>query len=147
MTDIPDTELAGLAHDLESHTVNPMNVKKRLAREITGQFHEQHEADTAQANFERVVQGHDLPDDIPEVAVSQLSVAGDEQPRWSRWLVDLSLAASTSEAKRLINQKAVEIIPASGGPFTLTSDTVVTDAVPICVIKVGKRRFVRLVEG
>lgn len=147
LTDISDTELAGLDHDLESHAVNPMNVKKRLALEITGQFHEQQAADAAQANFERVVQGRDLPQAIPEVAVSQLYVSGGEQPRWSRWLVDLSLAASTTEAKRLISQKAVEIIPATGGPFTLASDSIVTDAGPNCVIRVGKRRFVRLVEG
>ena len=59
----------------------------------------------------------------------------------------MGLATSTTEAKRLISQSAVEIIPPSGDPFTLTADTTVSDVGSNYVIRVGKRRFVRLVEG
>ena len=83
---------------------------------------------------------------MPEAGLAQL-VSGGEPSRWSRCLVDLGLAASTTEAKRLISQNAVEIIPPSGDPITLSSDSTVSDTGPNYVIKVGKRRFVRLVEG
>lgn len=145
LTDTPDEELAGWSKDMETGMVNPMNLKKRLAWEITCQMHGREAGDAAQVNFESVVQRGDLPEDMPEAALAQL-VTGGEPPRWSRWLVDLGLAASTTEAKRLISQHAVEIIPPSGDPVTLTSDDTVRDTGPNYVIRVGKRRFVRLVE-
>jgi len=146
LTDTADEELAGWFTDMESGTVNPMNLKKRLAWEITFQMHSREAAVAAQANFESVVQRRDLPEDMPEASLAQF-ITGGEPPRWSRCLVDLGLAASASEAKRLISQNAVEIIPPSGDSITLTSDTTVSDTGPNYVIKVGKRRFVRLVEG
>ena len=148
LTDTPDDELADMGRDLSSTAVNPMLMKKRLAWQITQQFHHQEAANTAQTHFEQVVQGRGIPEDIPEVPISEFSTdAGDNEPsRWSQFLVRLGLAASTTEAKRLLNQKAVEIIKPSGGSVTLEADTLATDSGPGDVIKVGKRRFVRLVE-
>ena len=149
LTDVAGPELEAMSQDLNSGAVNPMHLKKQLALEITIQFHDQKAADTAQAHFERVVQERDLPDEIPEVALPQfVTDAGDSNPpRWSRFLVHLGLADSTTEAKRLINHKAVEITKQSGESITLTEDTVATDSGPGDVIRVGKRRFVRLVAG
>ena len=70
LTDMPDNELAAMTHDLDSEAVNPMSFKKQLALEITGQFHSRESADAAEANFERVVQQRDLPQEIPEVKLS-----------------------------------------------------------------------------
>jgi tyrosyl-tRNA synthetase len=148
LTDTSDAELAGMAQELAAKTVNPMNLKKRLAREITGQFHGPTHGNAAQARFERVVQRRDLPDEMPEVTIVQFvkDSGQTEPPRWSRRLVDLGLAGSASEAKRLISQKAVEIIKPSGESLILESDLPATDSGPGDVIKVGKRRFVRLVS-
>ena len=148
LTDTSDPELATMAQELAAHSVNPMHLKKRLAFEITGQFHDREAAGAAQRHFERVVQRQDLPDEIPEVAFVQfVKDSGQaEPPRWSRLLVDFGLADSTSEAKRLISQMAVEIIKPSGESLTLDSDLPATDSGPGDIVKVGKRRFVRLVS-
>lgn len=146
LTDTPDEELAGWSKDMETGTVNPMNLKKELAWEITRQMHSGEAAEAAQANFETVVQRKDLPTDMPEAGLAQLFTGG-EPLRWSRLLVDLGLASSATDAKRLISQNAVEIIPPTGDSITLSADTTVSNAGPNYVIKVGKRRFVRLVEG
>ncbi|HJN87047.1 MAG: tyrosine--tRNA ligase [Dehalococcoidia bacterium] len=147
LTDIPDAELAAMSHDLSSEAFNPMGLKKRLAREIAAQFHGKEAADAAQAHFERVVQRRDLPDEIPEKAFTQFGTEAGEikAPRLSRYLVDLGLAESSSEAKRFITQAAV-VRHRSGTSVTLDSDTAVMDTRPDDVIQVGKRRFVRLVE-
>ena len=148
LTDVPEDDLSAMARDLPSSTVNPMALKKRLAWQITQQFHDRKAADGAQAHFEQVVQGRGLPDEMREVAlVAFANDAGDNgPPRWSRFLVDLELADTTSEAKRLINQRAVEIIKQSGESITVATDTLATDSAPGDVVKVGKRRLVRLVD-
>ena len=147
LTDTPDAELASMSREL-SAGANPMGLKKRLAWEVAAQFHSTEAADAAQAHFERVVQLRGLPEEIPEKAFIRFGDdAGSIKPlRWSRYLVDLGLAESSSEAKRFIIQAAVEIHRPSGESFTLASDSAVTDTRPDDVIQVGKRRFVRLVE-
>jgi tyrosyl-tRNA synthetase len=139
LTDTPEEELAAMSRDLASQSVNPMHLKKRLAWEVTGQFHSREAADAAQDNFERVVQHRDIPEDIPEFALP-----ATEKPPLSRILVISGLASSNSQAKRLISQGAVELIPVSGGSRTLTGDHLDTDLKPGDVIRVGKRRFGRL---
>jgi tyrosyl-tRNA synthetase len=143
LTDTPDEELAQMSQDLGQETVNPMDLKKRLAREITAFFYDPPTAHEAQANFERVVQRRDLPQDMPEYPLHQ---PGNVQViPLSRLLVSAGLASSNSEAKRLINQRAVELIRASGENLALVTDSTDVDWQPGDVLKVGKRRFVRLV--
>jgi tyrosyl-tRNA synthetase len=59
LTDVPDEELA-------SESINPMILKKRLAREIVAQFHSQDAAQDAEAEFERVFQRREAPEEIVE---------------------------------------------------------------------------------
>ena len=109
LTDVPDAELSEMSRDMVAQAVNPMDLKKRLAWRITDTFHSTHEADTAQENFQRVVQGRDVPEDIP--ALSWMPGL-----RLSAVLVETRLATSSSEAKRLIRQGAVDIIPLAEEP-------------------------------
>lgn len=142
LTDTPDAELGDMYQALRSESVNPMELKKRLAREITATFHDQPAASDAQENFERVVQRRDLPEDIPEF---QLKSSSDNEDRsLSRLLVSAGLANSNGEAKRLINQKAVQVIRPAGETETLINDSASEGLQSGDVIKVGRRRFVRL---
>jgi tyrosyl-tRNA synthetase len=144
LTDVPDQELAAMSEDLSRQTVNPMNLKKRLAWEITATFHDQAAANSAQEHFERVVQRRDIPEDIPEFPLAR---AGDGEGRQlSRLLVAAGLAPSNSEARRLINQKAVELVRSSGETQTLADNLLDLELHPGDVIRVGKRRFVRLTD-
>ncbi len=149
LTDTPEEDLSAISQDLASDAVNPMELKKRLAREITAQFHDGPAADAAQEHFERVVQRRDLPEDMPDFA--EPSLAGprpDESRRLSNIMFDARLASSTTEAKRLINQGAVEIINGVTGETRLMNRDERASALNLqhhSVLKVGKRRFVRLV--
>lgn len=145
LTDTPDAELGEMSRAMAvDAALNPMDLKKRLAREITAAFHDRPAALEAQENFERVVQRRDLPQDIPEF---QLEPPNDGQDRsLSRLLVEASLASSNGEAKRLINQRAVQLIRPSEPALTLEADAAGAGLQPGDVIKVGRRRFVRLTD-
>ena len=152
LTDSPEDQLAAMARDLESDTVNPMDLKKQLAWEITGQFHDRNAAETAQSHFEQVVQGRSIPDEIPEFRLTAVppptkSVNQDDGWVLTKILVDAGLASSASEAKRLINQNAVvRIRPSTADTLTLNSNLAppAIDLIDGDVIRVGKRRFVRV---
>ena len=109
-----------------------------MAHHITANFHNIDLANDAKDNFERVVQGRGLPQDIPEYPL----LKGTQQIHLL--LKDAGIVSSNGEAKRLINQNAVEIIPSSGSSYSVDSDTNEVTLNPGDVIKVGKRRFIRL---
>ena len=150
LTDMPEAELAEAARDLTANTVNPMELKKMLAWQITSQFHDDSAAAAAQENFQRVVQRRDLPEDIPGFSPPTAGYFTDPSRRLSALIVDASLAPSAAEAKRLINQGAVQIIPGSTGDGrTVNRDLTLPelDWTDRDVLKVGRRRFVRLVSS
>ncbi len=70
LTDVPDEELAGFRQELATESVNPMELKKRLAREIVREFHGEKPANEAQEHFERVVQRKEMPEEIEPYPVS-----------------------------------------------------------------------------
>ena len=135
LTDVPDSDLAEIAQVVESGSANPMDIKKRLAHDLVTQFHGSAAARDAQGFFERTVQSGETPDDIPTLEVS----AGDaDARRLSDLIVEAGFAASSGEARRLINQGAVRL-----------DDRQITQNVPASslvsgILRVGRRRFVRL---
>ena len=137
LTDIDDEEIEEMRLTLGGGAVNPMELKKRLARELVTQFHDGNAALEAERNFERTVQGGALPEDIPEFALpSAETLAG---MRLSRLLVDAGLASSAGEARRLIDQGAVQV---DGERVSEDSTAGVAGG---CVLRAGRRRYVRLV--
>ena len=115
-----------------------MDIKKGLAHHLTTNFHNIDLANEARQNFERVVQGRELPQDIPEYPLL------NSTQQINLLLKDAGIVSSNGEAKRLINQNAVEIIPRSGSSYPVESDTNEITLNPGDVIKIGKRRFIRL---
>ncbi|NBO99600.1 MAG: tyrosine--tRNA ligase [Proteobacteria bacterium] len=84
---------------------HPMNLKKEIAHAIVALFWSAQEADSAQQQFESLFQKKDLSQ-AQEVALP----AGTANPLW---IVDLlktiNAVTSSSEVKRLIESKAIEI--------------------------------------
>ena len=135
LTDVPDEELGQMRRDLDGQLVNPMELKKRLGGEITGQFHGLEEARKAQEYFERVVQRREVPEILEEFPLAVILEGGTST---SDVLVKTHIAKSRSEAKRLISQGAVEV----------DGQNVNSEEINLCegsVIKVGRRRFVKIV--
>ena len=150
LTDVPQADLADMSRDLSQDSVNPMDYKKRLAWEIPSQFHDPESADAAQAQFERVIQGGDLPDEIQEVTLEFLrgqGVLADGEARVNRLLVATGLVSSNAEAKRMVGQGAVEVVHQSGYTESVSPGNSAMSVQPGDVVRVGKRRFVRLIES
>ena len=142
LTDAPDQELSEMARAIASEAVNPMELKKRLASEVTATFHDLEAARGAQAHFERVIQQRSLPEDIPGFAWDPDTIEGGVT--LSRLLVSAGMASSNGEAKRLINQRAVQLIRESGESDVLINEGAARELQPGDVLRVGRRRFVRL---
>ena len=150
LTDVSDGELMEMRRSLEAGSVNPMDMKKGLALEITAQFYSRNEASLAQDYFENAFQHRNVPEEIPEIPLGSLT--GDRggpsshsvRLTWSTILKNAALARSTSEAKRLIRDGAVDLLWPSGNSVTLKADGPAQNLVPDLIIKVGKRRFGRL---
>ena len=145
LTDLPDEELAVIREQVEKHTANPMDAKKRLAREIVAQFHDANAAAEAESYFERTFSRGELPDDVPEQRLSFIQVLaedpadGDGRVRLPWLLARLDLASSTSEANRLIKQRAVEV----DGEVTQEPRLELRHGM---IFRVGKHRFLRLLN-
>jgi len=138
VTDMSDDELAEMKHAFGSGTANPMAEKKRLAREITTQFHGSEAAEAADQHFTRVHQHHEVPEDMPDVMVEGSPEGGGlVRAELARPLVAAGCVKSANELKRLVAQNAVEV----DGHKIDELSVLVRDG---SVVKIGRRRFVRL---
>ena len=82
----------------------PMEAKLALARLIVARAHGKEAATAAEEHFARVVRRGEAPEDVPELALD-----GDDPVHLPKLIADAGLAASTSEARRLIGQGAVKL--------------------------------------
>ena len=134
---VPLPEIRDLAAGLAAGRVHPRDAKRRLAREITARYHGEAAARDAETAFARVFAGHELPEEIPEVELPRDRLRGGAI-RLSRLLVDLGLADSNSDARRLISQGGVTL---NGERVNEDLDVAVQDG---WLVRVGRRRFGRI---
>jgi len=140
VTDVPDEELEDFKRQLDDGKVNPMILKKRLAREIIAQLYSQKEAAEAETQFERVIQRKEVPREIEEhpISFSPFRYSTGEV-NVSKLLTATGLVAGTTECSRLINQGAVEI---NGQKVTSYICHVPDES----VVRIGKRRFAKVIN-
>jgi tyrosyl-tRNA synthetase len=135
VTDVPEQEIAEFKEQLKTRSVNPMDLKKRLAHEIVRQFHGKQAADEAQQDFETRRQKRELHKVDVGIKV-KVSVEAIHRRDMPRWLVNNKFANSMSEAKRLLAQGAVQIIKPDGTRQVVKDETVRIESGDR--IKVGK---------
>ena len=145
LTDVSDSELEEMRQTLESRAVNPMELKKRLGEELVAQFHSRAAAAEARTYFERVVQRGETPEEgVKEYRLPPSASVGEPggyvAVDLTSMLVETGTAQSRSEARRLIAQGAVEV---DGQPVMKEEASVKSGT----IIRVGKRRFVRIVDA
>jgi tyrosyl-tRNA synthetase len=144
VTDVPEEEIAEFKKQLKTHSVNPMNLKKRLAHEIVRQFHGKQAADEAEKHFTQVFQKREMPNEIHTTV--ELRGTGTLRANAEVWrditslLSDAGLAKSRSEARRLLAQGAIEV----DGEKVSTDKVILKDG---SIIKVGKRGFLKMVDS
>jgi tyrosyl-tRNA synthetase len=114
---------------------NPRDIKFELAREIVARFHDAEAAERAQRNFTARVSEKAVPQDLP-VKVVPVESGG---LRLANLLKEAGLAASTTEARRKIEEGAVRIDGARVSDLALT-----LKAGAEHVLQVGAKRFARV---
>jgi tyrosyl-tRNA synthetase len=145
VTDVPDEELAEFRKQLDDESVNPMTLKKRLARELVTQLHGVKEAAEAEQQFEKVVQKKEMPEEVENLPLNvYFKDLPAEQMEFtpvdiSKLLVVTKKVKSRSEANRLIEQGAISI---DGKKLTEPTAHIKIGS----IIRVGKRRFVKVVN-
>jgi tyrosyl-tRNA synthetase len=129
------TDMSVAAIDALKAKGEPMQAKMDLARRIVTDFHSKDAAEEAARHFDSVIRKKETPDEIPEKVLPAGAYS------LSALLVSTALAPSRSEAKRLIEQAAVSI----DGRRAEADDTLELEEPGGLVLKVGKRKFVRIV--
>ncbi len=132
LTDTDEAELESMKQAFQKGE-NPMTFKKKLAFELTKAYNDESKALEAQETFERVVQKKELP--------TEMEVFSTNQKEWNivDLLVTTKLVASKGEAKRLVEQKAVE-----WKGQTIIEHTQIMTIQSDDVLKVGKRRYIKI---
>jgi tyrosyl-tRNA synthetase len=142
-TRVPAEELEEMRQQLQQRSVNPMELKKRLAREIVGQYYGPSAAEAAEQEFTHVIQKRTSD----KVGVREEVTIGVQVPFSSldsygsdlmALLLAKGLVQSRGDARRLMSQGAIDV---DGSPV---SDFNV-DLRPGTVIRV-KHRFLRIVD-
>ncbi|HZU66200.1 MAG TPA: tyrosine--tRNA ligase [Ktedonobacteraceae bacterium] len=139
LTDVPGAELDELSREMAEGSLNPRDVKLRMAREIVTNFHDAAAAQQAEEAFTRQFSERQLPADIPDYPLSQpVDIL--------TFIVDAKLAKSKGEARRLIQQGGVSFFPQ--GPSDEAQRIGEIDfVVPVidgAILKVGKLQYVRI---
>ena len=132
-TNVSLKEIKDLELMLNTQKINHRDLKRKLAREIVSLYYDDKAASIAEQHFDNVIVNKGVPDDIEETSIAQESLLID-------FLLLNGLVSSKGEGKRLVKQSAIKI-----------NDKVVKDIQLVLklnteyVIKVGKRRFIKIV--
>lgn len=114
--------------------VNPRDLKRELARMLVEKYYDKNSAVEAENRFDQIHLKKDIPDDIPEYILRSNKLLVDV-------LADANLTSSKGEARRLIKQNAVKINKNIINDINYTLKPEIGDI----VVKVGKRRFLRII--
>ena len=130
--DADGKKMQDVKNSLADGQVNPRDIKRDLARKIVEIYYSEDLARKAEENFDKIFIRKDIPEDIPKVKL-------DDDTRIVDVLRSNELVSSNSEARRLIDQGAVKI----DDQKCINRDQIIKKDESI-VIKVGKRRFLRI---
>ncbi len=129
----PIDEIEKIKKEIDDKSVNPRDIKMRLAREIVAIYHGEKAVASAEEDFISKFQKKEIPDDVEEIKAE----AGEK-------LVDVLLRAnivsSKSEFARLVEQ---------GGIHNLTNKTTIsssTETPTESIYRIGKRKFIKIVN-
>ena len=134
----PEPEIAALRQAVQAGARHPRDVKDELARRVVAKFHDEAAAVAASAEFARVFTARQAPTDMPEVVLAAADLP-DGKIGLTALLVKAGLASSNGEARRLIQQGAVDV-----GDTRVTDPHAPLAVVDGTVLRCGKRGFVRL---
>jgi len=118
---------------LDDPAVNPMDVKRELARAVVALYYDDKTATKAEDHFNTVVVGKGIPDEMPEYSLKGEDLIVNV-------IFDAGLLKSKGEARRMVKQGAVKL---DGKPVDDIKKTLTPNGEQI--LKVGKRRFLKVI--
>lgn len=137
VTDVSMTEIHTMQKQADSGKINPKDLKARLARSIVTDFWGESAARNAELEFERVFAQGEVPTEMEEIGI----------PKQGTTLLDLltdnNLLPSRGEAKRLIRQGGVYVNGQRAEDIALKLEIIDR---PEIIVKIGKKRFYRIVK-
>ncbi len=134
LTDVSQEELVKMDEQIASNSINPRDIKMKLAYMVTEEYHGKEGADKAQEDFINVVSNKGIPDDIESVKIESEGV------NILDLLVRLGFVQSKGEAKRLIQGGGVKL-----DGEKLSDMAFVVKPNMDAVLQAGKRKFAKLV--
>ena len=135
-TTVSAAELASVKKELDGKSVNPRDIKRRLARTLVAMYHSEESGAAAEQEFDKIFIKKDVPDDIKEF---QYRVTNDSVGVL-QLLSDTNMAASKGEARRLVEQGGVSI-----DGVKVTDINAHIQLLKPVILKVGPRRFLKVV--
>ena len=120
---------------LKDDNNNPRDIKRSLAKDLVKKYYSKEKADLAQSSFDQIFVKRDNPEDMQGRKI-------DSDIGLLELLTEEGLIASKGEGKRLLSQNAIKI----NGEVCNDINFIITPSKEELVIKVGKRRFLRVVS-
>jgi tyrosyl-tRNA synthetase len=120
---------------LEDNSNNPRDIKRSLAKDLVARYYSEEKAKLAEAAFDQIFVKKDNPDNMPSYNLSSEINLVDI-------LLSEKLIVSKGEGKRLINQNAVKV----DGKVCDDINQTISPSDEDIIVKVGKRRFLRIVS-
>ena len=117
---------------LKDPKVNPMVIKRELARAVVSLYHDDAAAEKAEKHFNEVVVGKGVPDEMPSYSLEQEDLIVNV-------IFESGILQSKGEVRRMIKQGAVKL-----GDQRIDDIQATISPKAEQVIKVGKRRFLKV---
>ncbi len=131
--DANDEVIKKVKSDLSKPGYNPRDAKRLLSRTLVELYYDKDNAEKAEEHFDQVIVNKNIPENMPEYIV-----------KGEMFIVDIifesEMVKSKSEARRLIKQGAISI----DGDKVIDANLKISADLG-SVVKIGKRRFLRLV--
>ena len=119
-----------------SEGVNPRDIKMRLAKIITGLYHDQEEVQKAVSYYEMAFSKKSIPEDIPTLLLEiDEDTVNDIIPQ----LITMEFVKSRSEFIRLVKQGGIKI-----NNEKIAEDDLSRVLFNFDVIKIGKKKFIKV---
>jgi tyrosyl-tRNA synthetase len=130
----PAAQVEEIKQGLAAGALHPRDAKRRLAREIVARYTSEGTAVKAEEEFDRIFIQKDVPEEIDEFEIAAPMPLTEV-------MVQAGMAPSKGEAKRLIQGGGVSI-----DGVRVEDINFIYEPLPAVVLKVGKRKFLRLVS-
>ena len=119
---------------LKEKQVNPMQIKRELARKIVSLYYDTDAAKKAEDYFNNVVVSKGIPSDVPEFILSEEKLVVD-------LIFESGILKSKGEVRRMIKQRAVKL-----EGETITDIYMKIFPIGEQILKIGKRRFLKILS-